>query len=70
MKVYVRSQIFQEVIDIMAARYRDAKLDSIGGFDARGFVLGAPLALALKVRHETSVHHSGEGGMSAVAVEP
>ena len=41
--------IFQEVVDIFAARYRDLKVDSIGGFDARGFVLGPPIALALKV---------------------
>ena len=41
--------MFQEVIDVFAARYKDAKVDSIGGFDARGFVIGAPLALALKV---------------------
>lgn len=41
-------EIFQEVIDVLVARYKDAKIDSIGGFDARGFVLGPPLALALK----------------------
>ena len=44
-----RPDIFQEVIDVFAARYRGKKVDSIGGFDARGFVLGPPLALALKV---------------------
>ena len=43
-----RPDIFQEVIDILAARYKDMKIDSIGGFDARGFILGPPLALALK----------------------
>ena len=42
------SQIFQEVVDVSAARYR-GKIDSIGGFDARGFVLGPPIALALKI---------------------
>tara|TARA_B110001452_G_scaffold163064_1_gene135835 strand:- start:1832 stop:2386 length:555 start_codon:yes stop_codon:yes gene_type:complete len=36
------------VIDVLVERYKDAKIDSIGGFDARGFVLGPPLALALK----------------------
>lgn len=41
--------IFQEVIDVFVARYKGMKIDSIGGFDARGFVLGPPLALALKV---------------------
>ena len=44
----MRWQIFQEVVDVFAARYR-GKVDSIGGFDARGFVLGPPIALALKV---------------------
>ena len=43
-----RPDIFQDVIDILAARYKDKKVDSIAGFDARGFVLGPPLALALK----------------------
>ena len=36
------------MIDVLVERYKDAKIDSIGGFDARGFVLGPPLALALK----------------------
>jgi len=45
----VNPEIFQLVIDTFAARYKDAKLTSIGGFDARGFVIGPPLALALKV---------------------
>jgi adenine phosphoribosyltransferase len=42
-------EIFQLVIDVFAARYKDKGITSIGGFDARGFVIGAPLALALKV---------------------
>ena len=37
------------MIDVFAARYRKLNVTSIGGFDARGFVLGPPLALALKV---------------------
>jgi len=45
----IRPDIFQEVIDIFVARYKGMKIDSIGGFDARGFVLGPPIALALKV---------------------
>lgn len=44
-----RPELFQEVIDIFAARYKELGVTSIGGFDARGFVLGPPLALALKV---------------------
>jgi adenine phosphoribosyltransferase len=43
-----RPDIFQEVVDIFVARYKDKKIDSIGGFDARGFIIGPPLALALK----------------------
>ena len=43
-----RPDVFQEVVDLFAARYK-GKIDSIGGFDARGFVLGPPIALALKV---------------------
>lgn len=34
---------------MLASRYREMDVASVGGFDARGFVLGAPLALALKV---------------------
>lgn len=30
-------------------RLRDMKIDSIGGFDARGFILGPPVALALNI---------------------
>ena len=40
--------VFQEVIDVYVARYKDMDITSIGGFDARGFILGPPLALALK----------------------
>ena len=41
-------EIFQLVVDTFAQRYKNADITSIGGFDARGFVLGPPLALALK----------------------
>ncbi|KAG8465622.1 hypothetical protein KFE25_002929 [Diacronema lutheri] len=44
----VRPDVFQLVIDVLAKRYAALEIDSIGGFDARGFVIGAPLALALK----------------------
>eukprot|EP00501_MAST-03F_sp_TOSAG23-6_P001595 GSMAST32.ASY1.ANO1.1661.1 assembled CDS len=39
---------FQLCIDVLVARYKNADIDSICGFDARGFVLGPPVALALK----------------------
>ena len=37
---------FQKVVDVMAERYADLKIDAIGGFDARGFLF-TPVALAL-----------------------
>ena len=46
--------VFQEVIDVYVARYKDMDITSIGGFDARGFILGPPLALALKKPFWTS----------------
>ena len=33
--------------DALVARYRGLALDSVGGFDARGFLLGPPVALRL-----------------------
>ena len=41
-------EAFQLAIDVFVERYRDADIDAIAGFDARGFVLGPPIALALK----------------------
>lgn len=41
--------IFQLVVDTFAARYAGKNITSIGGFDARGFVIGPPIALALKI---------------------
>eukprot|EP00392_Amoebophrya_sp_AT5.2_P002871 g2876.t1 len=44
-------EIFQLCVDIFVQRYRDEKsheLDCVFGIDARGFVLGPPIALALK----------------------
>jgi len=40
--------IFQKIIDIFAARYALLNVDAIAGMDARGFVLGPSIALALK----------------------
>lgn len=40
--------IFQKIIDIFVARYQQLKVDIIAGLDARGFILGPPIALALK----------------------
>jgi adenine phosphoribosyltransferase len=41
--------IFQRIVDIFVARYTSHPIDVIAGLDARGFVLGPPIALALKV---------------------
>jgi adenine phosphoribosyltransferase len=39
---------FQMCIDIFVKRYANLNVDLIAGLDARGFVLGPPIALALK----------------------
>jgi adenine phosphoribosyltransferase len=41
-------EIFQKIVDIFADRYREIGVDVIAGLDARGFILGPPIALALK----------------------
>mmetsp|Transcript_12738 Transcript_12738/g.27591 ORF Transcript_12738/g.27591 Transcript_12738/m.27591 type:complete len:178 (+) Transcript_12738:189-722(+) len=38
---------FRYTIDLFAEHYRDKKVDVIAGFEARGLIFGAPLALAL-----------------------
>ncbi len=38
---------FQAVIDLFVERYRGQKVDVVAGFEARGLIFGAPLALAL-----------------------
>ena len=40
---------FQATIDLLVARYKGNKPTSVAGFDARGFILGAPVALALQI---------------------
>ena len=41
-------EAFALVVEVMVERYRGVEIDSICGLDARGFVLGPPLALALR----------------------
>eukprot|EP00979_Chaetoceros_neogracilis_P012734 scaffold3453_cov256-Chaetoceros_neogracile.AAC.30 len=41
-------EVFQNIVDIFASRYADIGIDSVAGLDARGFILGPPIALALK----------------------
>lgn len=41
-------KVFQRIVDIFASRYAEIGIDSIAGLDARGFILGPPIALALQ----------------------
>jgi len=41
-------EIFQKIVDIFVARYEEIKIDVVVGLDARGFVLGPPISLAMK----------------------
>jgi len=38
---------FQASIDLFYERYKDMKIDVVAGFEARGLIFGAPLALRL-----------------------
>jgi adenine phosphoribosyltransferase len=40
---------FNQVIDTMARRYRDAGIDVVAGVESRGFIFSAPIALQLGV---------------------
>ena len=40
--------VFQQVVDILTSRYAEIGIESVAGLDARGFILGPPIALALK----------------------
>ncbi|KAF5071518.1 adenine phosphoribosyltransferase [Proteiniclasticum sp. QWL-01] len=41
--------VFKEMVDAMAARLRDLKIDAVAGPEARGFIFGVPVAYALEV---------------------
>jgi adenine phosphoribosyltransferase len=43
-----KPEVFQRIVDIFVERYTDIGIDSIAGLDARGFILGPPIALAMK----------------------
>ena len=40
---------FRATVDELVRRYQDMKIDKIAGIEARGFILGAPLAVALGI---------------------
>lgn len=41
--------VFREMVDAMALRLRDLKIDAVAGPEARGFIFGVPVAYALEV---------------------
>lgn len=43
------AQRFRQALDLMAAPHRDCGLTAVVGIEARGFILGAPLAVLLGV---------------------
>jgi len=40
---------FRATVDALAARYQDARIDKVAGIEARGFIIGAPVAYLLGV---------------------
>jgi adenine phosphoribosyltransferase len=40
--------LLQATVDHLAAAYADARIDAVVGMESRGFIFGAPLALALR----------------------
>ena len=40
---------FQETLQLLVSRYRDAELHAVCGIESRGFLIGAPLALELGI---------------------
>lgn len=45
--VLASAQLMREVTDHFADLYRGAKIDAVVGMESRGFIFGAPLAMAL-----------------------
>lgn len=43
-----KPEIFQKIVDIFVDRYKALHIDAVAGLDARGFVLGPPIALGMK----------------------
>ncbi|KAL6781373.1 hypothetical protein ACKKBG_A10885 [Auxenochlorella protothecoides x Auxenochlorella symbiontica] len=47
--ILLNPEAFQATTDLLVEHYRDQHIDVVAGFEARGLIFGAPLALALKV---------------------
>ncbi len=45
----LQPKIFQEAVDAIASRYKDQGITHIVSMEARGWIIGAPVALALKL---------------------
>jgi len=43
-----KPKVFQDIVNIFIRRYSCMNIDSIVGLDARGFIIGPPIALALQ----------------------
>ncbi|KAJ8537870.1 hypothetical protein K7X08_014410 [Anisodus acutangulus] len=41
------TKAFKDTIDLFVERYRDKKIDVVAGIEARGFIFGPPIALAI-----------------------
>ena len=42
-------ELFNEITDIFARRYKDAKIDKVAGIESRGFIFGMPLAVKMGI---------------------
>ncbi|MDR3256759.1 MAG: adenine phosphoribosyltransferase [Endomicrobium sp.] len=41
--------LFNEIIDVFVAKYKNIKIDKIAGIESRGFVFGMPLAVKMNI---------------------
>ena len=49
-------EIFQLCIDVFVKRYAALDVDFIAGLDARGFILGPPIAVILLTNRTNAAH--------------
>jgi len=42
-------ELFNEITDVFARRYKDAKIDKVAGIESRGFIFGMPLAVKMGI---------------------